>query len=145
MILLTLAAAAAMQWTGPRTEEYIGPGYFCGGGYRVSLARGDRALVLPQGRGAPAARVILSGRNVSIWAGASPQPGRVVLKYRGGSVTQGSDGAEIAYLISDRTDFALRVTSEAFRGFKRDGWFFGRANFTPGADESVSCLASHSY
>ena len=145
MILLTLAAAAALQWTGPRTEEYRGPGYFCGGGYRVSLGRGDRALVLPQGRGAPAARIILSGRNVSIWTGASPLPGRIVLRYRGGSVTQGSDDSGIAYLVSDRTDFALRVTSESFRGFTRDGWFFNRANFAAGADESVSCLASHSY
>ena len=145
MILLTLVAAAAMQWTGPRTEEYIGPGYFCGGGYRVSLARGDRALVLPQGRGAPAARIILSGRNVSIWTGASRLPGRVVLRYRGGSVTQGSDDAAIAYLVSDQTDFALRVTSDSFRGFKRDGWFFNRASFKAGADESVSCLASRSY
>jgi hypothetical protein len=145
MILGVLAAAAVAQWTGPRTEEYTGPGYFCGGGYRVELARGDRALVLPQAQGAPSARVILGGRDVSIWTGAPRGPGRVVLRYRGGAVTQQSDGGSVAYVASDETDFALRVTSDAFRGFNRDRWFFTKANFASGADETVRCLAARSY
>jgi hypothetical protein len=145
MILLTLAAAALAQWTGPHTEAYVGPGYFCGGGYAVRLARGDRALILPQGRGAPSARIVLAGREVSIWQGAARDDGRVVLRYRGGAVTQAPDSGRIAYVVSDQTDFALRLTSDAFRGFKRDGWFFGRANFAAGADDKVNCLAAQSY
>lgn len=142
MILLTLAAAALAQWTGPRTEVYTGPGYFCGGGYRVLLARHDRAMVLPQGAGAPGARLILSGRDVSIWSGASRDAGRLVLRYRGGAITQQNDAGRIAYTVSDQTDFALRVTSDTFRGFKRDRWFFARANFSAAAENSGRCLAA---
>ena len=91
MILLALAAAALTQWTGPHTEEYQGPGYFCGGGYRVSLARGDRALILPQERERQAARVILAGRNVSIWSGARPAAGRLVRRYGDAAVTEVAD------------------------------------------------------
>jgi hypothetical protein len=145
MILLTLAAAVLAQWTGPRTEAYVGPGYFCGGGYAVRLARGDRALVLPQGRGAPSARLVLAGREVSIWQGAPREAGHVVVRYRGAAVAQAGDTGSIAYLVSDSTDLALRLTSDAFRGFKRDNWFFARANFASGADENVRCLAAQSY
>jgi hypothetical protein len=76
MILLTLAAAALSPWTGPRTEEYAGPGYFCGGGYAIRLAPGDRALVLPQGQGAQGARIVIAGREVNIWSGAAREAGR---------------------------------------------------------------------
>lgn len=145
MILMVLAAAALTQWTGPHTEEYQGPGYFCGGGYRVSLAKGDRALILPQGRGAPSARIILSGRNVSIWSGANPPTGRLVRRYGDAAVMQVTDAAGPAYVISDRTDFALRLTSPAFHGYARDAWFFSRANFSSGSDDNVRCLAARSY
>lgn len=145
MILLALAAAALTQWTGPHTEEYQGPGYFCGGGYRVSLARGDRALILPQGAGAPAARVILAGRNVSIWSGARPAAGRLVRRYGDAAVTEVADPDGPTYVVTDRTDFALRLTSSAFHGYKRDAWFFARANFATGSDERVQCLAARSY
>jgi hypothetical protein len=144
MILLAFAAAAMTQWTGPRTEEYRGPGYFCGGGYAVRLAKGDRALILPQGRGAQGARIVLAGREVNIWSGASREAGRVVVRYGGSAVTQ-SNGDGTAYTVSDETDFALRLTSDSFRGFKRDGWFFSRANFASGADDRVACLSAQSY
>jgi hypothetical protein len=144
MILLAFAAAALMQWTGPRTEEYTGPGYFCGGGYAIRLAHGDRALVLPQGRGAQGVRLVLGGREVNVWSGAQPVRGRPVVRYRGSSVTQQSDGGGTAYTVSDETDYALRVTSGAFRGFNRDRWFFTKANFASGADETVRCLAARS-
>ena len=148
MILLTIAAAAAMQWTGPRTVEYTGPGYFCGGGYAVRLARGDRALILPQGHGgAQGARVVLGGREVNVLSGAPREPGPVLVRYRGAAVTLASSGPGVAYTVSDQTDsaFALRLTSDAFRGFKRDGWFFSRANFSDGVDDRVPCLAARSY
>jgi hypothetical protein len=148
MILMAFAAAAAAsQWTGPRTEEYAGPGYFCGGGYAIRLARGDRALVLPQGGGAQGARIVLAGREVNIWSGAARQAGPAVFHYRGAAVTQTSDGGGIAYVVGDKSDsqHALRLTSSAFKGAKRDGWFFGRADFSDGADDHVSCLAARSY
>lgn len=147
MILLALAAAAAAQWTGPRTEEYTGPGYFCGGGYAVRLARGDRALILPQGQGAQGARIVLAGREVNIWSGAAREGGPVVVRYRGAAVTQSNGGPGVEYVVNDQSDsdFALRLTSDAFRGFKRDGWFFSRANFADGADDRVPCLATRSY
>jgi hypothetical protein len=144
MILLTLAAAAA-QWTGPRTEEYRGPGYFCGGGYAVHLAKGDRALILPQGQAPQATRLVLAGREVNILTGAHREAGKVVLRFGGSAVTQQDDGGSIAYIVSDQTPYGLRVTSDAFRGFKRDGWFFAKANFASGADERVSCLSAYSY
>src|SRR3954451_24459878 len=118
MILLAFAAAAAIQWTGPRTEEYNGPGLFCGGGYAIHLAQGDRALILPQGRGAQGARLVLAGREVNVWNGAPPQPGPLVLRFPGGAVTQQTQGANIAYTVSDETEFGLRLMSGAFRGFK---------------------------
>ena len=152
MILITLAAAAlaqpmAPQWTGPRTEEYRGPGYFCGGGYAIHLARGDRALILPQSQGAgvQGARLVLAGREVNVWSGARREPGRIVIRYGGTAVTQQVDGGSIAYTVSDQADFALRLTSDAFRGFNRDGWFFTKANFREGADDRVPCLAAVSY
>jgi hypothetical protein len=145
MILLAFAAAAVAQWTGPRTEEYRGPGYFCGGGYAVHLAKGDRALILPQGQAPQATRLVLAGREVNILTGAHPEPGKVVRRYGGSAVTEQNDGGGVAYIVSDETPYGLRVTSEAFRGFKRDSWFFAKANFANGADESVSCLSAYSY
>jgi hypothetical protein len=145
MILLAFAAATLAQWTGPRTEEYRGPGYFCGGGYAVHLAKGDRALILPQGQAPQATRLVLSGREVNIWTGAHREAGKVVLRYGGSAVTQQDDGGSIAYIVSDQTPYSLRVTSDAFHGFKRDGWFFNKANFANGADERVSCLSAYSY
>ena len=145
MIMMALAAAAFVQWTGPRTEEYRGPGNFCGGGYRVALARGDRALVLPQDTGGQGVRLVLSGREVNLRSGARPEPGRVVMHYRGGTaVTQQNDGGAISYIVADRTSFALRVTSDAFRGFPRDSWFFNKADFAEGSDEAARCLSAYS-
>ena len=146
MILLALAAAAT-QWTGPRTEEYTGPGYFCGGGYAVRLARGDRALILPQGQGAQGARIVIDGREVNVWSGAQREEGPVVLRYHGAAVVQSRGGPGVAYVVGDQSDsaYALRLTSDAFRGFKRDSWFFTRANFADGADDRVSCLAARRY
>lgn len=146
MMLLALALAVQGQWTGPRTEEYRGPGNFCGGGYRVFLARGDRALVLPQQTGGQGVRLVLAGREVNIHSGVRPEPGPVVMHYRGGtSVTQQNDGGGVAYVVADQTSFALAVTSNAFHGFKRDGWFFTKANFAEDSDRGASCLAAYSY
>ena len=147
MILLSLAAFAAAQWTGPRTEEYRGPGYFCGGGYAIHLIRGDRALVLPQSAsaGVQGVRLVLAGREVNVWSGASREGGRLVMRYGGTAVTEQNDGGQISYVVNDRTDFALRLTSEGFRGFKNDGWFFVRANFSSAAENRVQCLAAVSY
>src|SRR3954471_4611214 len=145
MILMMLAAAALTQWTGPRTEEYKGPGYFCGGGYAVHLTRGERALILPQGQAPQATRLVLSGGEVNILTGARSEPGKVVLRYGGSAVIQQSDGDGVTYLVSDETPYGLRVTSDAFRGFMRDGWFFAKAKFAAGADARVECLSAFSY
>src|SRR5437764_4825865 len=146
MILMALAAAALTQWTGPRTEDYRGPGNFCGGGYRISLARGDRALVLPQDTGGQGVRLVLAGREVNIHSGVRPETGPVVMRYRGGTaVTQQQGAGGIAYVVADQTSFALAVTSDAFRGFKRDGWFFTKANFAEDSDRDARCLATYSY
>jgi hypothetical protein len=144
MILMALAAAALTQWTGPRTEEYKGPGYFCGGGYAVHLTRGERALILPQGQAPQATRLVLSGGDVNILTGAHREAGKVVLRYGGSAVTQQNDGGGVTYIISDQTPYGLRVTSGAFRGIKRDGWFFAKAKFAEGADERVQCLSAFS-
>ena len=145
MILLILAAAAAAQWTGPRTEEYRGPGYFCGGGYAVHLAKGERALILPQGQAPQATRLVLSQGEVNIHTAAHREPCKIVLRYGGSAVIAQNDGGGVTYLISDETPYGLRVTSDAFRGFKRDGWFFSKAKFAEGADDRVGCLSAYSY
>ena len=147
MILLALAAVAAAQWTGPHTEEYRGPGYFCGGGYAIHLLRGDRALVLPQSAsaGVQGTRIVLGGREVNVWNGAPREGGRLVMRFGGTAVAEQHDGGQTAYAVSDRTDFGLRLTSDAFHGFKRDGWFFTRANFSSNAEDRVRCLAAVSY
>src|SRR3954454_1912221 len=144
MILMMLAAAALTQWTGPRTEEYKGPGYFCGGGYAVHLAKGERALILPQGQAPQATRLVLSGGEVNILTGAHAEPGKVVLRYGGSAVTEQNDGGGVTYIVSDQTPDGLRVTSDAFRGFKRDGWFFAKAKCAEGAAERVQCLSAFS-
>jgi hypothetical protein len=145
MILLALALAAQGQWTGPRTEEYRGPGNFCGGGYRVSLTRGERALVLPQDTGGQGVRLVLSGGEVNIHSGVQPEPGPVVMRYRGGTaVTQQGNGGGTSYVVADQTSFALGVTSNAFRGYKRDRWFFAKANFAEDSDRGANCLAAYS-
>ena len=144
---MTLAAAVLAQWTGPRTVEYTGPGFFCGGGYAVQLARGERALVLPQsaGAGVQGVRLVLSHGEVNVWSGAIGQPGAVVQSYGGVAVTQGSDNGKIVYTISDQTNFGLHVISDAFQGFKHDAWFFRHANFSSDAERGVQCLAAYSY
>jgi hypothetical protein len=144
MVLMAFAAAALAQWTGPRTEEYKGPGYFCGGGYAVHLGRGERALILPQGQAPQATRLVLSGGEVNILTGARREPGKLVLRYGGSAVTQQNDGGGVRYIVSDETPYGLRVTSDAFRGFRRDGWFFAKAKFAAGADERVRCLSAYS-
>ena len=146
MILLALALAAQGQWTGPRTIEYRGPGNFCAGGYRIGLGPGERALVLPQDTGGQGVRLVLSHGEVNIHSGVRPEPGPVVMHYGAGTaVIQHNGPGGIAYVVADQTSFALRVTSTAFRGFKRDGWFFAKANFAGDADQRVSCLAAFSY
>ena len=147
MILFALALAAQPQWTGPRTEEYRAPGYFCGGGYAIHLVGGDRALVLPQSQnaGIQGVRLVLAGHEVNVWSGAPRQGGRLVAHFGGTAVTQQNNGGQVSYVVSDETDFALRVTSDAFRGFKSDGWFFNRANFSADADHTVPCAAAQSY
>jgi hypothetical protein len=145
MILLMLAAAAAAQWTGPRTEEFNGPGYFCGGGYSIHLRQGERALILPQGQAPQATRLVLSGGEVNILTGSAGAPGAIVLKRGSTAVTEQQDGGGVAYIVSNGTPYGLRVTSDAFRGFKRDGWFFAKANFSESADDSVRCLSARSY
>jgi hypothetical protein len=71
----------------------------------------------------------------------------VVVRYHGAAVTQSRGGPGITYVVNDQSDsdFALRLTSGDFRGFKRDGWFFSRANFADGADERVPCLSARSF
>jgi hypothetical protein len=144
MILLAFAAAAAAQLSNSGPEVYTGPGWFCGGGYRIRLAARDRAVVQPQAGGASGAQLRLSGHDLSIWSGATGRAGPVVLRFRGGAVTQGGDGGSIDYTVSDQTPYGVRVTSDAFRGFKRDRWFFSRANFDSAAEETVRCLAAGS-
>ena len=145
MILLALALAAQGQWTGPRTEEYRGPGNYCGGGYRVALTRGERALVLPQDTGGQAVRLVLSRGEVNIHSGVRPEPGPVVMHYRGGTAVTQQNGGGVSYTVADQTSFALGVTSDAFRGIKRDGWFFAKANFALDSDRAGSCLSAYSY
>jgi hypothetical protein len=145
MISIAIAAAALLQWTGPRTVEYVGPGHYCGGGYSVLLSPGDRALVLPQGHGPQATRLVIGGREVNVETGARPQPGRVVRKANGSVVTEQAAGNGVAYLVTDETPFGLRVSSTAFHGFARDRWFFAKANFASNADESVDCLSAKSF
>jgi hypothetical protein len=144
-MILALAAAAAMQWTGPRTLEYKGPGYFCGGGYAVHLGTRERALVLPQGHAPQATRLVLSGGEVNIVTGVRPEGAPVVKTYGGTAVMQQRIGDGVAYVVADETSFALQVTSRAFHGFKSDRWFFNKADFNDGADQRVSCLAAYSY
>ena len=136
MIALALALAVQGHWTGPHTEEYKGPGYFCGGGYAIHLAKGDRALILPQSA---------AGREVNVWSSAPPERGPVVIRYGGTAVTQQGGGNQISYTVSDQTDFGLHLTSDYFRGFKRDGLFFTKANFSSTVENRVSCLAAYSY
>lgn len=145
MMLLAFAAAAALAPWSPQTVEYRGPGFYCGGGYRISLAPGDRALVLPQGLAPQATRLVVNGHEVNVHTGEPPQPGTVVLHYPGGALTQVNDGNGVAYVVSNETPYGLRLTSDAFRGFKLDRWFFGKASFAEGSDTQVNCLAGHSY
>ena len=146
MILLALAAAAAAQQrTGPLTVAYNGPGNYCGGGYAIHLGPGERALILPQGHGPKATRLVLSQGEVNILTGARMEAGRVVSKRPGVIVTEqgGSDG--VAYLVGDETPYGLRIMSSAFRGYKRDAWFFTKANFRSDADQTSNCLSARSF
>jgi hypothetical protein len=142
MILLALLA---VQSFAPHTVEYTGPGNFCGGGYRIALGERERALILPQGHAPQATMLVMSGGEVSVHTGAPSETGKVVAHYRGGTVTQVSDGGGTAYLVSDETPYALRLTSDAFRGFKSDGWFFRKADFSANSEKGGSCLSGRSY
>jgi hypothetical protein len=147
MIPLALAAAFLLQWTGPHTEQYSGPGDFCGGDYRIQLARGERALVLPQSQtaGVQSTRLVLSHGEVNIWSGVKAQPGQVVSHLGEFAVSERHEGTGVSYIISNGTPYGLRLTSDAFRGFKKDAWFFRHADFSPGTDNAGPCLAAYSY
>src|SRR5690349_1863241 len=98
MTLMPLALAALLQWTGPHTEQYMGPGFFCGGGYAIQLGTGERALILPQGSGADVqgVRLVLSGGEVNVWTGVHPEPGHVVSHYGDAAVTEQDDGSTVS-------------------------------------------------
>lgn len=145
MIVLLAAAVSLLQWTGPHTLQYAGPGYYCGGGYRIRLGDGERALVLPQSAGVQSTRLVLSHGEVNVWSGARAEPGRVVSHYADTSVTEQDDGDGVSYLISNQTPYGLKLISAAFRGFKQDKWFFRRANFWAEAENDVPCLSAYSY
>ena len=147
MILLALLAMTTVQWTGPRTEQYDGPGFFCGGGYAIHLLAGERALVLPQSAaaGIQGVRLVIAGHEVNVWNGAPSRGGRLVVHYGETAVTEHNEGGHVGYAVNDQTDFALRLSSDGFRGFAHDGWFFSRANFTSAAEHQVRCLAAVSY
>src|SRR5256885_2208681 len=127
---------------GAWTEEYRGPGNFCGGGYRVALTRGEGGLGLPQDTGGQAVRLVLSRGEVNIHSGVRPEPGPVVMHYRGGTAVTQQNGGGVSYTVADQTSFALGVTSEAFRGIKRDGGFFAKANFAEDSGRAGSCLSA---
>src|SRR5438309_12039364 len=93
MILLALALAAQGQWTGPRTVEYRGPGNFSAGGYRVSLGKGERALVLPQDTGGQGVRRVLRRGEGDIHAGTRPAPAPLALRDRGARAVPQQGGA----------------------------------------------------
>ena len=142
--MILLALLAAQSWA-PHTIEYVGPGDFCGGGYRIALAERERALILPQGHGPQATRLVVSGGEVNVHTGAASEPGKVVVRFHNGLVTQVGDGSEIAYVVSNDTPYGLRLTSSAFRGFKADYWFFRKAHFEEGSDQGVDCLTGRSF
>jgi hypothetical protein len=142
--MILLALLAAQSWA-PHTIEYVGPGNFCGGGYRIVLAERERALILPQGHAPQATRLVVSGGEVNVHSGATAEPGKVVQRFHNGVVTQVSDGSGIAYVVSNDAPYGLRLTSDAFRGFKSDYWFFRKARFETGSDQGVDCLAGRSY
>jgi hypothetical protein len=142
--MILLALLAAQSWA-PHTIEYVGPGNFCGGGYRITLNERERALILPQGHGPQATRLVVSGGEVNVHTGARAEPGKVVQRFHDGLVTQVSDGPGIAYVVSNDTPYGLRLTSDAFRGFKSDSWFFRKAWFEKGSDQGVDCLAGRSF
>jgi hypothetical protein len=123
MILLALAAAVQLHWTGPHTEQYMGPGYFCGGGYAFELGTGERALILPQGSGAEVqgVRFVLSRGEVNVWTGVHPEPGRVVSRSAESSIIEQNGGDGVSYVIANETDFGLRLTSAAFHGLLTSG------------------------
>ena len=117
----------------------------------IDVAGDDYDVVRPLGPtldrdhgGAQGARLVLAGREVNVWNGAPQQPGPMVLRYPGGAVTQQTDDGRIAYTVNNETEFGLRLTSDAFHGYKQDRWFFSRANFAQGS-EQVPCLAARSY
>jgi len=147
MISWALAAAALLQWTGPRTVQYTGPGYYCGGGYRIQLASGERALVLPQSQtaGVQGTRLVLSHGEVNVWSGARAQPGRIVSHYGDFVVSEQDEDASVSYIVSNETPYGLRLTSGAFHGFKQDKWFFSHANFSSEAENAVPCLSALSH
>ena len=89
-------------------------------------------------------RLVLSHGEVNVWSGARAEPGQVVLRYRETAVTEHSGSGGISYIISNDTPYGLRLTSDAFRGFAKDKWFFSHANFASGAENAVPCLSAFS-
>ena len=47
--------------------------------------------------------------------------------------------------VSVHTPYAVSVTSDAFRGYKQDRWFFSHANFAADSDAYANCLAAFSH
>jgi hypothetical protein len=88
---------------------------------------------------------VLAGHEVNVWSGAINQLGPVVQSYGDVAVIQGNDNGKIIYTVSDQTNYGLHLASDAFQGFRRDRWFFGRANFSSDAERGVECLSAYSY
>jgi hypothetical protein len=47
--------------------------------------------------------------------------------------------------VSNDTPYGLRLTSDAYSGFKSDYWYFRKARFEECSDQGVDCLAGRSY
>jgi hypothetical protein len=139
-ILLALVAGSMPPPPQSAPQTFAGPGYYCGGGFLVRLEAGERVTFAPPEIDMALISIDLAGHRVDGTSGGGRGQGRIVRRISGGVLRQAVEGGRITYTIDDRAPLLLRLSSRAFRGYPRDGWFFSRVNFDPPAERRVACL-----
>ncbi|QPQ56029.1 hypothetical protein IC614_05485 [Allosphingosinicella flava] len=144
----TFISLVAIAWLSPAPStfstvemRFVGPGYYCGGGFLVRLEKGEQVTFTSQRIDTATISLDLAGRRVEATSSPVAPRGKRVQKIAEGILRQSSENGRIFYVVDDQQPILLSITSPAFRGFTKDKWFFDRINFDPTAEKAVTCLA----
>jgi hypothetical protein len=137
-------SARRAAWDGDfnyEVSEYVGPGYYCGGGFVVRLEAGERILFLDPHIDFARMVIHLGGHRAQAFLSLTTpeRRGSAVPGVRGGPLRQTTIGDVAVYEVGD-PPAVMTLESPDFHGHAQDDWFFSRVDLSDGAQRSLTCL-----